>query len=69
MLQENNLMDDFNSLPPDEQAKVIDFIKRLKTKNKADLNLNNDPILQVAGCISGPPILTSEAIDKELYGE
>ena len=71
MIQDNNLMNEFNSLPPDQQTEVIDFIKRLKAKEKSvDLiNLEDDPILQVAGCVSGPPILTSEAIDKELYGE
>lgn len=32
MIQDNNLIAEINSLPPDEQAEVVDFVKRLKAK-------------------------------------
>lgn len=74
MFQDNQLFEDIQSLPPEKKAEVIDFVKRLKDaqsnqQSEEDINLEDDPILQVVGCISGPPISTSKEIDKELYGE
>lgn len=35
MIQNNQLFEDINSLPPEEQAEVIDLVKRLKAKKKS----------------------------------
>lgn len=32
MIQDNQLLDDFHSLPPEKQVEVIDFIGYLKSK-------------------------------------
>ena len=43
MIQDNNLLAEINSLPPDEQAAVVDFIARLKAKkSKASENKTPD---------------------------
>jgi len=34
MIQDNQLLDDFHSLPPEKQEEVIDFIGYLKSKTK-----------------------------------
>ncbi len=43
---------------------VLDFIDFLRLREQK----NEDPILRVAGCLSGNP-LSTEAIDEELYGK
>lgn len=42
---------------------VLDFVDFLNTRDQCD----EDPILQVAGCLSGNPLSTEE-IEEELYG-
>ncbi len=43
---------------------VLDFVDFLKARKRSV----EDPILRVAGCLSGNP-LSAEEIEKELYGE
>jgi hypothetical protein len=43
---------------------VLDFADFLKARKRGI----EDPILRVAGCLSGSP-LSAEEIEKELYGE
>lgn len=43
---------------------VLDFVDFLKSREKS----GEDPILRVAGSLSGSP-LSAEEIAKELYGE
>ncbi len=50
-------------LPEDKLKEVLDFIDFLSKKKKCE-----DPILKVAGCLSGSA-LSAEEIEKELYGE
>lgn len=70
MIQDNQLFEDINSLPPEKKAKVIDFVKRLKdeqsNQQSDDDILENNPILKVAGTLSIPSV-TSKEIDEELY--
>lgn len=69
MMQDQQLLSDFHSLPPDKQAEVLDFVSALKKRSRPKrATSENDPILQVAGCVSGPPIGNSREIDEELYG-
>jgi hypothetical protein len=44
-----------------EVLNFIDFLRLQEQKSE-------DPILRVAGCLSGNP-LSTEAIDEELYGK
>ncbi len=43
---------------------VLDFVDFLKARKR----ILEDPVLEVAGCLSGNP-LSAEEIEKELYGE
>ncbi len=43
---------------------VLDFVEFLSVKEKN----GDDPVLSVAGCLSGNP-LSAEEIEQELYGE
>jgi hypothetical protein len=43
---------------------VVDFVDFLRLREQR----NEDPLLRVAGCLSGDP-LSAEAIEEELYGE
>jgi hypothetical protein len=51
-------------LPAPRLQEVLDFVDFLLLKEKD----GEDPILQVAGCLSGEP-LSAAAIERELYGE
>lgn len=51
-------------LPEDRLKEVLDFIDFLRSKKKN----REDPILKVAGCLSGDA-LSVEEIEEELYGE
>lgn len=51
-------------LPDDKLKEVLDFIDFLRSKKKKC----EDPILKVAGCLSGSA-LSAEEIEKALYGE
>lgn len=50
-------------LPVPRLQEVLDFVDFLLLKEKD----GEDPILQVAGCLSGEP-LSAAAIERELYG-
>lgn len=73
MIQDNNLFEDINSLPPKEKAEVIDLVKRLKNKLKSKNQTSQSEapkesaVLKLAGTLPGPSI-TSREIDEELYG-
>lgn len=43
---------------------VLDFVDSLRQREQQ----REDPLLRVAGCLSGNP-LSAEAIEEELYGE
>jgi len=58
-----NLIEKISGLPEDRLQEVLDFVDFIKSrKPKVD-----DPILNVAGCLSGKPLSGSE-IEEELYG-
>lgn len=70
MIEDHNLIDEINTLPPDEQAEVVDFIKRLKAKKRTQAELsdpnNLDPIL---GLGSQPvPDNVADATFKRKFG-
>ena len=50
-------------LPAPRLQEVLDFVDFLLLREKD----GEDPILQVAGCLSGEP-LSAAAIERELYG-
>lgn len=50
-------------LPAPRLQEVLDFVDFLLLKEKD----GEDPILKVAGCLSGEP-LSAAAIERELYG-
>lgn len=51
MIQDNNLIEDINSLPPKEKAEVIDLVKRLKSKQ-----MSSKKWKEIAGLASYPLI-------------
>lgn len=53
-----------------ERLEVIEVATRLIREDLSPPGENDqeDPILRVAGCLSGPPLSASE-IEDELYGE
>ena len=51
-------------LPAPRVQEVLDFVDFLLLKERD----GEDPILKVAGCLSGSP-LSAEEIERELYGE
>ena len=50
-------------LPDYRLKEVVDFIEFLRSKKEEA----EDPILNVAGCLSGKPI-TAKEIEEDLYG-
>ncbi|MFB6272481.1 MAG: DUF2281 domain-containing protein [Salinibacter sp.] len=57
------LIEEIEELPEERLREVLDFVGFLKGRDRK----GEDPILRVAGCLSGPP-LTAEEIEDELYG-
>ena len=57
-------------LPGPEILKVLDFVDFLEARSRSAVQKSDaeDPILRVAGCLSGIP-LSAEQIEKELYGK
>lgn len=53
-----------STLPAYRLKEVMDFIDFLQDRDAR----SGETILDVAGCLSGPP-LTSEEIEEELYGQ
>lgn len=50
MIQDNNLIAEINSLPPDEQAQVVDFVKRLIAKKNKQAELSEPIESQTTTC-------------------
>lgn len=59
-----NLLEKISDLPEDRLQEVLDFVDFLRSR-KPEIE---DPILNVAGCLSGSPLSGSE-IEEELYGK
>ncbi len=58
------LLEKVADLPEERLREVLDFIDFLKTREEG----GEDPILKVAGCLSGSSI-SAEEIEEELYGK
>ena len=58
-----NLLEKITDLPENRLQEVLDFVDFLRSR-KLEIE---DPILNVAGCLSGAPLSNSE-IEEELYG-
>ncbi len=58
-----NLLEKISDLPEAKLQEVLDFVDFLRSRMPED----EDPILNVAGCLSGTPLSGSE-IEEELYG-
>jgi len=58
-----NLIEKISGLPEDRLQEVLDFVDFLKSRKQEVEN----PILNVAGCLSGRPLSGGE-IEEELYG-
>ena len=58
-----SLLNKITDLPEAELQEVLDFVDFLRSR-KPEVE---DPILNVAGCLSGAPLSGSE-IEEELYG-
>jgi hypothetical protein len=59
-----NLLEKISDLPEDRFQEVLDFVDFLRSRKP---RIEDDPILNVAGCLSGSPVSGSE-IEEELYG-
>ncbi len=58
------LLEKVTTLSEDRLREVLDFIDFLRLREQK----GEDPILRVAGCLSGSP-LSAAAIEEELYGK
>jgi len=58
------ILEKITDLPEYKLKEVLDFIDFLKSKREE----SEDPILRVAGCLSGSA-LSAEEIEEELYGK
>ncbi|HPZ40678.1 MAG TPA: DUF2281 domain-containing protein [Candidatus Atribacteria bacterium] len=58
------LLEKVADLPEERLREVLDFIDFLKAREEG----GEDPILKVAGCLSGNSI-SAEEIEEELYGK
>jgi hypothetical protein len=58
-----NLLEKISDLPEAKLQEVLDFVDFLRSREPEV----EDPILNVAGCLSGTPLSGSE-IEEELYG-
>lgn len=59
----NELIVKIKDLPDYRVREVLDFVDFLSDR----MRVMEDPLLNISGCLSGKP-MTSEEIDKELYG-
>jgi len=57
------LLKKIRDLPQDRVQEVINFVDFLRSRSQQD----NDPILDVAGCLSGKS-LSGHEIEEALYG-
>ena len=58
------LIEKVRDLPDDRIQEVLDFVDFLRSRKPTV----EDPILNVAGCLSGSPLSVRE-IEEELYGK
>jgi transcriptional regulator with AAA-type ATPase domain len=69
MIQDKQLLDEFHALPPEKQAKVIDFIESLKLKQSQVSELKSEeqdrPRLTF-GCMKGIVKYIAEDFDEPL---
>ena len=59
----NELIVKIKDFPDYRVREVLDFVDFLSDR----MRVMEDPLLNISGCLSGKP-MTSEEIDKELYG-
>jgi hypothetical protein len=59
------IREELDGLPEAKLRRVLDFVESLKQPDSEESNY--DPLLAIAGILSGPA-LSSEEIDRELYG-
>ena len=67
----SEIVEQLRQLTIAERLAVIESATRLIREDLSGQGVNGadaDPILRVAGCLSGEPVSGTE-IDKELYGE
>ena len=67
----SEILEQLRQLTIRERLRVIESATRLIQEDLSGEHSNgavDDPILRVAGCLSGDPI-SAEEIEKELYGE
>ncbi len=65
----SEVLEQLRQLTIAERLAVIESVTRLIREELQGVNCaDTDPILRVAGCLSGEPLSSAE-IDKELYGE
>ena len=63
-MYKEKILEKIVELPDYKLKEVLDFIDFIRSKKEEV----EDPILRVAGCLSGSA-LSAEEIEKELYGE
>lgn len=69
MIQDKQLLDEFHALPPDKQAKVIDFIESLKQKQSQvseSKSTELDRPRLTFGCMKGIVEYMAEDFDEPL---
>lgn len=66
----DRIIEEIEHLPGYSLQEVLDFVAYLKAKERPrpERATEEDPILKVAGCLSGEPITPAE-IEEDLYGE
>lgn len=60
----NEILEKLAGLPEDKLHEIIDFVEFLKTRERPKEN----PILNIAGVLSGEPI-SPEEVEEILYGK
>jgi len=59
----DELVEKIKGLPATRLQEVLDFVDFLRSRSQED----DDPILDVVGCLSGKPF-SGQEIEEELYG-
>ncbi len=59
----DELVEKIKELPATRLQEVLDFVDFLRSRSRKD----EDPILDVVGCLSGKP-LSGQEIEEALYG-
>jgi len=60
----DKIVEKIKELPTTRLQEVLDFVDFLQSRNQKD----DDPILDVVGCLSGKP-LSGREIEEVLYGK